>query len=55
MLVTYKLLSSNKAIHMEEVVSDNTHQILSNKNIEPMELANLMASVGWGLETAYKK
>ena len=31
----------------------NTFQIFTDKNIQPMELANLMASVGWGNESAY--
>ena len=31
----------------------NTFQVFANKNIEPMELANLMASVSWGAESDY--
>ncbi|HZW24143.1 MAG TPA: GNAT family N-acetyltransferase [Gallionella sp.] len=37
-------------------MSTNTHgfEIHADKNIEPAELANLMASVGWGDETDYR-
>lgn len=33
----------------------NTFQVFTDKNIEPMELANLMASVSWGAENAYDR
>lgn len=32
---------------------NNTFQILTDNNIEPSELANLMASVGWSAESDY--
>jgi GNAT superfamily N-acetyltransferase len=31
----------------------NNLQVFTDKNIEPTEFANLMASVGWGTESAY--
>lgn len=32
---------------------NNTFQVFTDKNIQSMEIANLMASVGWGVEDAY--